>query len=106
MNRQSKGAAQRKTKAANNCGDEEEEEEVVEEEDVIMEDDVEPEPPTKTAARSTRSRGSAARPRQTTLNFSQTQKPKTLQKPVEISDDEISEDDAFESMPATRTRRR
>jgi double-strand break repair protein MRE11 len=84
------------------------EEEDEEEEDVIMEDDdVEPEPPASAApARSTRSRGGAAKTRQSTLNFSQSQKPKASQKAIEISDDEISEDDAFESMPATRSRRR
>lgn len=91
-------------KKANPFQDSEEEEE--EEEDVIMEDDVESKPPTRAPARSTRNRGAAAKPRQTTINFSQSQKPKTSQKPVEISDDEISEDDAFESMPATRSRRR
>ncbi|KAM7199720.1 double-strand break repair protein mus-23 [Naviculisporaceae sp. PSN 640] len=76
------------------------------EEDVIMEDDdgdaAPPLPPPKTT-RATR--GAAAKTRQTTLNFSQSQK-KPSQRAVEISDDEISEDDAFESMPATRTRRR
>ncbi|KAL2195625.1 Mre11 DNA-binding presumed domain-containing protein [Corynascus similis CBS 632.67] len=83
------------------------EDEVEEDEDVIMEDDAEPDPPAKAApTRSTRSRGAAARTRQTTINFSQSQKPKTPQKAIEISDDEISEDDAFETMPATRSRRR
>ncbi|KAK0736074.1 Mre11 DNA-binding presumed domain-containing protein [Apiosordaria backusii] len=74
-----------------------------EEEDVIMEDDdFEPPPtrPTRAAAKSTR---------QTTLNFaSQSQKPvDATQKAIEISDDEISEDDdAFETMPAKRAKRR
>ncbi|KXX73303.1 Double-strand break repair protein mus-23 [Madurella mycetomatis] len=75
-----------------------------EDEDVIMEDD-DAEPPRK-STRETRSRG-APKTRQTTLNFSQSQRAtKPLQKAIEISDDEISEDDAFESMPATRSRRR
>jgi double-strand break repair protein MRE11 len=100
-----KKAPARGRKKANPFQDSEEEEEE-EEEDVIMEDDVESEPPARAPARSTRNRGAAAKPRQTTINFSQSQKPKTSQKPVEISDDEISEDDAFESMPATRSRRR
>ena len=82
-----------------------------EESDVIMDDDdeEEPAPPPRAAAakptRETRTRNS--RTRQTTLNFSQSQKPaKAPQKAIEMSDDEISEDDAFESMPATRSRRR
>lgn len=41
--------------------------------------------------------------RQSTLNFSQATKSQVV---MEISDDEISEDDAFESMPATRSRKR
>lgn len=76
-----------------------------EDEDVIMEDDeMDPEPPTRVpSTRATRS-STAPKTRQTTLNFSQ--KPKPSQKAIEISDDEISDDDAFESMPATRSRRR
>ncbi|KAK4120370.1 DNA repair exonuclease [Parathielavia appendiculata] len=79
-----------------------------EDEDVIMDDDdMKPEPPARPPTRSTRTtRGAAAKTRQTTLNFSQSQKPKASHKAIEISDDEISEDDAFESMPATRSRRR
>jgi double-strand break repair protein MRE11 len=98
-----KKAPARGRKKANPFQDSDEEEE----EDVIMEDDdAEPEPPARPQpARSTRSRG-AASSRQTTLNFSQSQRPKASQKAIEISDDEISEDDAFESMPATRSRRR
>ncbi|AEO71021.1 uncharacterized protein THITE_2122946 [Thermothielavioides terrestris NRRL 8126] len=81
-----------------------------EEEDVIMEDDdAEPEPPARAPppkpTRETRARG-PAKTRQTTLNFSQSQKPKAAQNAIEISDDEISDDDAFESMPQTRSRRR
>ncbi|KAK4149432.1 Mre11 DNA-binding presumed domain-containing protein [Chaetomidium leptoderma] len=100
-----KKAPARGRKKANPFQDSEEEEE--EEEDVIMEDDdVEPEPPTRAPpTRSTRARG-AAKTRQSTLSFSQSQKPKASQKAIEISDDEISEDDAFESMPATRSKRR
>lgn len=104
-----KASAPKKTpargrKKANPFQDSEEEEE---EEDVIMEDDdVEPQAPARAQpTRSTRTRG-AANTRQSTLNFSQSQKPKVSQKAIEISDDEISEDDAFESMPATRSRRR
>ncbi|KAK0625896.1 Mre11 DNA-binding presumed domain-containing protein [Immersiella caudata] len=91
-----------------------------EDEDVIMEDDDFELPAAKPAplpkpARATRGAAKAsqstqaAKAKQTTLNFSQsqTQKPaaKKAQKAIEISDDEIS-DDAFESMPATRSRRR
>ncbi|KAK3303955.1 Mre11 DNA-binding presumed domain-containing protein [Chaetomium strumarium] len=83
-----------------------------EEEDVIMEDDdAEPEPPTRAGrsttnpVRETRAR-TAAKGRQTTLNFSQSQNPKASQTAIEISDDEISDDDAFETMPATRKRGR
>lgn len=69
-----------------------------EEEDVIMEDDdFEPPPPSTRATR-----GAAKSTRQTTLNFaSQSQKQaRATQKAIEISDDEISEDDdAFETMP-------
>jgi len=79
------------------------------EEDVIMDDDTPvtaPAPPPKRSqpARSTRAR-------QTTLNFTQSQRPsqRTSQRPtqqiLEISDDEISDDDAFEPEP-TRSRRR
>lgn len=114
----------------------EEEEEEEEEEDIIMESEEEPEPapkpapasrsrkaaasaraaPTKktTAAKTTSTRGKAAsatgsKTRQATLNFSQSQRGGggTQTKAVEISDDEISDDDAFEPAPvASRTRRR
>ena len=103
-----KKAPARGRKKANPFQDSEEEEE----EDVIMDDDeVEPEPPARApptrSTRETRTRGAAANTRQTTLNFSQSQKPRAAaQKAIEVSDDEISEDDAFESMPATRNRRR
>ncbi|KAK4662465.1 meiotic recombination [Podospora pseudopauciseta] len=74
-----------------------------EEEDVIMEDDdFEPPPPSTRAIR-----GATKSTRQTTLNFaSQSQNPaRATQKAIEISDDEISEDDdAFETMPATSKR--
>jgi double-strand break repair protein MRE11 len=105
----SKKAPARGRKKANPFQDSEEEDE---EEDVIMDedDDVEPAPPARApptrSTRETRTRG-AANTRQTTLNFSQSQKPRAAaQKAIEVSDDEISEDDAFESMPATRSRRR
>lgn len=65
------------------------------------------------STRSTTSRNaSASNSRQTRLNFSQSQAPATQRKKapakrVEISDDEISDDDdAFETMPTTRSRRR
>ncbi|KAI5864305.1 DNA repair exonuclease [Durotheca rogersii] len=89
-----------------------------EEEDVVMDDDeydppAPPPPPppqqekrTRASAAPARSqpRRAAAAPktRQTRLNFS-SQKA-TQQEPLEISDDEISDD--FESVPDTRTRRR
>lgn len=81
-----------------------------EEDDVIMEDDDEPlvVPAPKTrASRATTTRAAPKTTRQTTLNFSQSQaKPsQRSQKAIEISDDEIS-DDAFESMPPARSRRR
>lgn len=101
-------APSRGRRRANPFQDDDEEEE---DEDVVMEDDDAETVPSAKAppaqpTRETRSRG-AAKTRQTTLNFSQSQKPaKTSRKAIEISDDEISEDDAFESMPATRSRRR
>lgn len=94
-----------------------------EEEDVVMESDDEPPPPPKpatrgkqaattrsaaaTATKKTTTRG-AAKSKQTKLDFSQKGAGGT-QKSVEISDDEISdEDDAFEPAPPVtrRTRRR
>ncbi|OAA69883.1 DNA repair protein rad32 [Cordyceps fumosorosea ARSEF 2679] len=95
---------------------------VEEEEDVVMESDEEPEPapppkrttraapakkaaaPKKTAATRTSTRARPAT--QTTLNFSQ-KSGGTQAKGIEISDDEVSDDDAFEPAPvATRSRRR
>ncbi|KAI1106783.1 DNA repair exonuclease [Jackrogersella minutella] len=90
-----------------------------EEEDVVMDDDDydPPAPPPKraaatrastraTPAKSQTSRAAASKPtpkpRQTRLNFS-SQKA-TQEEPLEISDDEISDD--FESVPETRSRRR
>ncbi|OAA78628.1 DNA repair protein rad32 [Akanthomyces lecanii RCEF 1005] len=97
-------------------------EEEEEEEDVLMESDEEPEPapPPKRATRAAPAKKAAAAPKkaaatrtstrakpatQTTLNFSQSG---TQAKGIEISDDEISDDDAFEPAPpvATRSRRR
>jgi double-strand break repair protein MRE11 len=71
------------------------------EEDVLLDDEDDmPQAPPK---RSQPQRASA-RTRQTKLNFSQAA---ASQKAVEISDDEISDDDdAFEALPATRSRRR
>lgn len=99
-------------------------EEEEEEEDVLMESDEEPEPepapPPKRATRAAPARGKAAaapkkaaatrtstrgrQATQTTLNFSQ--KSGTPTKGIEISDDEISDDDAFEPAPAVSTRSR
>lgn len=101
-----KKAAARGRKKANPFQDSDDEDE---QEDVIMEDDDAEHParsPPRKSTRETRSRA-APKTRQTTLNFSQSQRAaKPSQKAIEISDDEISEDDAFESMPATRCRRR
>jgi len=81
-------------------------EEEDQDDDVVMDDDddEEPEPPKKPAARATRA---AAKPRQTTLNFSQSQRASNRSQPQkvhEISDDDIS-DDAFETMPSRGNRR-
>ncbi|KAI1381666.1 DNA repair exonuclease [Hypoxylon crocopeplum] len=99
-----------------------EEEEDDDEEDVVMDDDDydPPAPPPKrittTRAATTRavpsrsqtsratsaaSTKAAPKPRQTKLNFSQKA---SQQEPLEISDDEVSDD--FEPIPETRTRRR
>ncbi|KAI9167819.1 Double-strand break repair protein mus-23 [Paramyrothecium foliicola] len=87
------------------------------EEDVVMESDEEPQPAkpppkprgrqTKAAAPAARSTRASGRTKQTTLNFS-SQKGSTQQQALEISDDEISDDeDAFEPAPvASRTRRK
>lgn len=63
------------------------------------------------AARATRTQAARATAgkKQTTLNFSQSQRAKgSQQQAIEISDDAISDDDddAFESMPASRSRRK
>ena len=90
------------------------EDEEDEESDVVMDEDEDeppPPPPTRGAAAGRRkapARAAAAavpKGRQTTLNFSQKL---VSQKAVEISDDEISDDDedAFEAAPATRSTRR
>lgn len=74
-----------------------------EEEDVVMDDDFE-EPPAPTRARRSQPARAAPKTRQSRLNFSQAT---ASQNAVEISDDEISEDDAFEPAPTTtRSRRR
>ncbi|PQK15079.1 hypothetical protein BB8028_0005g05950 [Beauveria bassiana] len=94
-------------------------EEEEEEEDVLMESDEEPEPapPPKRAVRAAPAKKAAAAPKktaatrtstrarqgtQTTLSFSQ--KSGTQTRGIEISDDEISDDDAFEPAPAASTR--
>lgn len=86
-----------------------------EDEDVFMDDGSAPATAPKPAPRSTRSQPSRARAaaaaapsqtaktRQTKLNFSQAG---PSQGAVEISDDEISDDDAFEPPPAAATRSR
>ncbi|KND94249.1 Double-strand break repair protein mus-23 [Tolypocladium ophioglossoides CBS 100239] len=96
-----------------------EEEEEEEEEDVVMESDEEPSPPPKPAPKTRRGQTtraaaapkkpaatrSAAKTRQTTLRFSQ--QGGTQDQVLEVSDDEISNEDAFEPAPvASRTRRR
>ncbi|OAQ96287.1 hypothetical protein LLEC1_04849 [Akanthomyces lecanii] len=93
---------------------------IEEEEDVLMESDEEPEPapPPKRATRAAPAKKAAAAPKkapatrtstrakpatQTTLKFSQSG---TQAKGIEVSDDEISDDDAFEPAPAVATRSR
>jgi double-strand break repair protein MRE11 len=72
-----------------------------EDDDVIMMDQ---EPPLNAQPR--RAAATRATGRQTTLNFSQSQ-PRTQTQRMELSDDEISdEDDAFEPVPASSSRRR
>ncbi|PHH89559.1 hypothetical protein CDD83_5795 [Cordyceps sp. RAO-2017] len=117
------GRGGRGRKAATRDDDaEEDEDEVDEADDVIMESDEGPPaarsgpktrrgqttarrttaPPRRPAATTTRS---AARTRQTTLSFSQSGATQT--QALEVSDDEISDEDAFEPAPvASRTRRR
>lgn len=96
--------------------DEEEDEDMFVAQDDEEEEEAPPPPPPNRApakraqpARSTAKAPAKAPARQTKLNFTQSQKPaagSTQQKALEISDDEISEDDDFETMPATRSRRR
>ena len=83
-----------------------------EEDDVVMASETE-DPPVKkrgTSPKRSQPTRTSTRTRQTTISFAQSQKPtgKSTQNALEISDDEISEDDAFESMPTTRatTRRK
>lgn len=96
--------------------DDEDEDMFVAQDDEEEEEEEAPPPPPKRApakraqpARSTAKAPAKAPTRQSKLNFTQSQKPaagSTQQKALEISDDEISEDDDFETMPATRSRRR
>lgn len=104
-----------------------EEEDEEEEADAFVDDGFEPEPPpppprqparrAAAAARATTraapqkkataapaTRSSARPTRQTQLSFVSQQRP--TQTAVEISDDEISDDDEFETMPSLRSRRR
>jgi len=72
--------------------------------DAFVDDDDEPPAPPPPRAAPKRATGRA---KQSTLNFTQSQRPKrAAPKVLEISDDEISEDDAFESAPTTRSSRR
>lgn len=68
-----------------------------EEEDLIMQDDTPP------PAKSQPKRAAAARGRQSTLNFALSQA--KTKAPTELSEDEISEDDAFEPMASSSRRR-
>ncbi|KAI1634021.1 Metallo-dependent phosphatase-like protein [Biscogniauxia mediterranea] len=93
-----------------------------EEEDAFMDDDGfdPPAPPKRGTTTTTRAAPSRSQPsraaasttktRQTTLNFSQKASQKaSQQQPIEISGDEISDDpddDPFESIPSTRSRKR
>lgn len=87
-----KAPARGKKKAATPSDDEDD--------DVVMLD----EPPAKSQPK----RAAASRGKQTVLNFSQSQaKTKTETKAMELSDDEISDDDdAFQPMAASSSRRR
>ncbi len=72
--------------------------------DMFVDDDDEPpvQPPKRAQPAKT-----TARARQTTLDFPQSQRPtRQAKKVLEISDDEISEEEAFHSLPSTRSRRR
>ena len=81
----------------------EDSEEDDQDDDAFVDDDEPPAPAPKRAA----PKRAPARAKQSTLNFTQSQRPKrAAQKVTEISDDEISEDDAFESVPTTRSSRR
>ncbi|KAG5982025.1 Double-strand break repair protein mus-23 [Claviceps digitariae] len=95
-----------------------EDEELDDDADVVMESDEEPPPPPKATARgkraavaksapsTTKKSAPATKAKQTRLDFSQKSTGGT-QKAVEISDDEISDDDAFAPAPiSSRTRRR
>ena len=66
-----------------------------EDDDLVMFDDPPPVPKPQPK------RAAATKPRQTQLNFSQ---PAKTQVSVELSDDEISDEDAFEPMPSSRRR--
>lgn len=88
------------------------------EEDVVMESDEEPPPPPKPAPKTQRGQSSraaaapkkpaatrgAAKTRQTTLSFSQ--QGGTQDQALEVSDDEVSDEDAFEPPPVASRRRR
>ncbi|KAG6187945.1 Double-strand break repair protein mus-23 [Claviceps purpurea] len=85
--------------------------------DVVMESDEEPPPPPKATTRGRRAAPSTAKKpatgraatktKQTKLDFSQKAAGTSSQKAVEVSDDEISDEDAFATAPiASRTRRR
>lgn len=89
--------------------DDEDEDMFVDQDDDFEESAPPPKPAPRRAApaRATRTTRTPAT-KQTKLNFSQSQRaaPKSTQKTLDISDDQISDDDEFETMPSTRSRRR
>lgn len=120
-----KPPARSRARKAATPSDDEEEEDVVMDSNEEEEEALPPPPPPKTrvtrqpakkaAAPAAKKGAASSKTKQTTLDFSQSQRPGTRRggagsqkKPVEVSDDEISEDDdAFEPAPvASRTRRR
>lgn len=74
-----------------------------EDDDVIMLDDDEPPPPPKVKSQPKRAAAVKPTARQTQLDFSQATQSRT--QAHELSDDEISDDDAFEPMPSSNRRR-
>jgi double-strand break repair protein MRE11 len=91
-----KAPARGKKKAATPSDDDEDD-------DVIMLDDDEPQPPPKAKAQPRRAAAAKPAARQTQLNFSQATQGRSQAN--ELSDDEISDDDAFEPMVSSNRRR-